>query len=142
MNDMTSSRPYLIRAIYEWLLDNGQTPYLLINTEYNGVVAPKQFVRDGKIVLNISPNAVHNLAMSNDEIVFGARFGGKLMEIYVPTPAVLSIYSKENGLGMNFQEEKAKESSKMPESKEQTTAETRPPAKPDVSKRPKLTIVK
>lgn len=142
MQGMTSSRPYLIRAVYEWLLDNDQTPYLLINAEHEKVVVPKQFVREGQIVLNINPSAIRDLAISNEEIVFSARFGGKLMEIYVPTTAVLSIYSKENGLGMAFHDENTVQTATTEESKTPVVAAAQTTAKPNVSKRPKLTIVK
>jgi stringent starvation protein B len=137
MHGMTSSRPYLIRAIYEWLLDNNQTPYLLINAEHDGVSVPRQFIHEGQIILNVSPTATRGLTMSNENIVFSARFGGKLMDVYVPISATLSIYSKENGLGMSFQEERSTE-----EIKDKANTEARPPLKPDPGKRPKLTIVK
>lgn len=102
---MTSSRPYLIRAIYEWIVDNGLTPYLLVNAAAEGVVVPTQYVDNGKIVLNVSPHAVNALQLGNEWITFGARFSGTPMQVNVPPSAVLAIYAKENGQGMLFNEE-------------------------------------
>ncbi|MBZ4193905.1 MAG: ClpXP protease specificity-enhancing factor [Candidatus Contendobacter sp.] len=102
---MTSTRPYLIRALYEWIEDNNMTPHLLVNTEASGVTVPKQHVREGQIILNITPSAVHNLRMGNDWIEFSARFGGAARAIQIPVQAVLAIYARENGQGMAFSEE-------------------------------------
>ncbi len=102
---MTPSRPYLIRALYEWIVDNGLTPYVLINAEYPEVVVPGQYVENGKIVLNINPSAVQNLLLSNQSLELDARFSGSPMHVYVPIMAVLAIYARENGKGMVFNEE-------------------------------------
>jgi len=102
---MTSSKPYLIRAIYEWLLANDQTPYILIDAMQSGVEVPVEFVNDGKIVLNISPTATQHLNLENKYIEFDARFGGIPTHVYAPTRAVMAIYSKENNRGMVFSEE-------------------------------------
>ncbi len=102
---MTSNRPYLIRAIHEWLLDNDCTPYLLVNAEAPGVEVPSQHINDGKIVLNISPRAVEGLRLGNDEVSFLARFSGVSRMVSVPVNAVLAIYARENGRGMMFGEE-------------------------------------
>lgn len=102
---MTPNRPYLIRALYEWLADNNQTPYLLVNAEYDDVQVPFDYVEDGRIVLNISMTAVRDLQLDNAAITFNARFGGRPMQVYVPPAAVLGIYSRENGQGMLFPEE-------------------------------------
>ena len=102
---MTSSRPYLIRAIHEWILDNNMTPHLLVDMEGEGVDVPAQQGQNGKIVLNISPNAVEGLVLGNDAIGFSARFGGIATEVYVPVESVLAIYARENGRGMVFNEE-------------------------------------
>lgn len=99
---MTSNRPYLIRALYEWLLDNDLTPHLLVDAEYEGVQVPGQFVEDGRIVLNVNPSAVMNLLMTNELISFNARFGGKETDVFIPPQAVLGIYARENGRGMLF----------------------------------------
>jgi stringent starvation protein B len=102
---MNSSRPYLIRAIHEWILDNEMTPHLLVDIESEGVDVPAQQGQNGKIVLNISPQAVEGLMLGNDAIGFRARFGGIATDVYVPVTAVLAVYAKENGRGMVFSEE-------------------------------------
>ena len=101
---MSSSRPYLIRAIYDWVIDNNFTPYLLVNAENDHAIIPKEYVEDGKIVLNINPSAISDLQLGNDYIMFNARFSGKAMEVSVPIAAVLAIYARENGQGMMFDE--------------------------------------
>jgi stringent starvation protein B len=104
---MTPNRPYLVRALYEWILDNHMTPHLLVNAEQPGALVPAQFVQEGKIVLNIGPSAVRGLVLGNELISFNARFGGAAMDIEVPSTAVLGIYARENGRGMLFPEEEA-----------------------------------
>ncbi|MEW8507438.1 MAG: ClpXP protease specificity-enhancing factor [Candidatus Thiodiazotropha sp.] len=105
MSEMSSNRPYLIRALYDWLVDNGKTPYLMVNTALDGVVVPDQFVEEGRIILNVDPAAVSGLTLNNDLISFSARFGGKAEEILIPPRAVMGIYAKENGQGMLFPED-------------------------------------
>ena len=102
---MISSRPYLIRAIHEWIVDSDLTPYLLVNAEMPNVTVPQQYIQDGRIILNISPSAVRGLELSNDWVMFSARFGGVSMEISVPPAAVMAVYAKENGRGMVFSED-------------------------------------
>lgn len=104
---MTSQKPYLIRAIHEWLLENGCTPYVLVNTLYEGVEVPNDYVKDNRIVLNIAPDAVRDLSLANDWISFSARFAGKPMTIFIPIMSVQAIYGKENNEGMFFPEEPA-----------------------------------
>lgn len=99
---MKSSRPYLARALYEWLLDNELTPYLVVDATLPGVEVPRQFVQNGQIVLNVAPTAVRDLFMENQAIGFNARFGGQPMQVMVPTPALIAIYARENGVGMVF----------------------------------------
>lgn len=103
---MTSSRPYLLRALYEWILDNDCTPYIVVNAYLDGVMVPQEYVKDGQIILNISPTAVQNLQMSNDGIEFNGRFAGMPTPVHVPTGAVMGIYARENGQGMVFDAEK------------------------------------
>lgn len=105
MSAMTSNRPYLIRALYDWIVDNDMTPHLLVDAGGDQVVVPQQFVQDGRIVLNVSPDAVRDLDLGNEAILFGARFGGMSMDVVVPPRSVLGIYAKENGRGMLFPEE-------------------------------------
>jgi len=102
---MTSQKPYLIRAIYDWLLDNQLTPYLLVNTLIDGVKVPEDFINENKIVLNIAPDAVQHFQADNHWITFSARFAGKAMELFIPIEAVLGVYGKENNQGMFFSEE-------------------------------------
>lgn len=102
---MTSNRPYLIRAIYDWIVDNNLTPYLLVNADYPDVEVPQEHVNGGRIVLNISPNASRGLHLENDKIVFTARFSGIARQVFVNPAAVLAIYAKENGRGMEFGED-------------------------------------
>jgi len=101
---MTSSRPYLIRALYEWIIDNGLTPYILVDVEKEGLNAPTEYADNGKLVLNIAPRAVRELNVGNDAITFSARFGGTARDVFVPIQAVMAIYARENGQGMLFSE--------------------------------------
>ncbi len=101
---MTSLRPYLIRALYDWILDNSFTPYLLVNAECEEIVVPQQYIQEGRIVLNMRPEAIHDLVLGNEQIVFSARFEGKPMQVEIPIYAVLAIYAQENGKGMIFDE--------------------------------------
>ena len=129
---MTSSRPYMIRAIYEWIVDNSCTPYLLVDSHAQGVQVPLEHVnKDGQIVLNISPSAVQSLLVENGAVSFSARFGGLPTDIWVPYVGVLGIYAKENGQGMIFEPEPDLE----PE-----PPEPEPPK--DDDKRPSLRVVK
>lgn len=102
---MTPSKPYLIRAIYDWLVDNELTPYLVVEVDHKDIQVPMEYVEDGRIILNISPKACRGLHLENDRIVFSARFTGIVHQIFVPPVAVQAIYAKENGRGMVFSEE-------------------------------------
>jgi stringent starvation protein B len=100
--NLTPTRPYLARAIYEWICDNNLTPHLLVDATQPNTLVSEQFIQDGQIVLNIAPHAVHKLNMSNDAITFSARFGGVSRDIYVPLNAVMGIYARENSQGLFF----------------------------------------
>ncbi|RLR18105.1 ClpXP protease specificity-enhancing factor [Sodalis-like symbiont of Bactericera trigonica] len=102
-------RPYLLRAFYEWLLDNQLAPHLVVDVTVDGVMVPMEFARDGQIVLNIAPRAVANLTLGNDDVQFNARFGGVPRQVVVPMAAVLAIYARENGAGTLFEPEVAYE---------------------------------
>jgi len=102
---MTSSRPYIMRALYEWIVDNDCTPYVLVDASIDDVMVPQQFVKDDQIVLNISPGAVMDLNISNGAVAFNGRFGGVATDVYVPIVAVVGIYARENGQGMVFEPE-------------------------------------
>lgn len=104
---MTSHRPYLLRALYEWIADNGMTPHLLVDATRPTVQVPRSAVKDGKIVLNVAERAVQRLEMGNDVIQFSARFGGVSQSVSVPVSAVLAIYARETGQGMALPEEAA-----------------------------------
>ncbi len=106
---MNSSRPYLLRAIHQWIVDNDCTPYLLVNANAPGVTVPREYIENEKIILNISPTAAHDLLLGDEEVVFNARFGGRPMEVVAPVTAVLAIYARENGQGMLFTEEAGEE---------------------------------
>jgi len=101
---MSPSQPYLLRAIYDWIVDNQMTPYVLVNAENDVAQIPRDYVENGKIVLNVSPVAVNGLELGNEYVMFNARFAGKPMEVNFPVTAVLAIYAKENGQGMVFNE--------------------------------------
>ena len=99
---MISSRPYLIRALYDWIVDSALTPHLLVDAEAEGVEVPEQSVQEGKIVLNVAPQAVRGLSLGNELIDFSARFSGVSRSVRVPISAVVAVYARENGQGMMF----------------------------------------
>jgi stringent starvation protein B len=132
---MTPNRPYLIRALYDWILDNQMAPYLMVNASYPGTQVPAGFVQDDKIVLNISPSAIRDLILGNEQIAFSARFGGVSMQVLVPLGAVLGIYAQETGRGMLFGDEEG-----MPDDDAAPDDEPRPPTPP--RERPTLKVVK
>ncbi len=101
---MKPRRPYLLRALHEWITDSGETPHVVVDATVDGVVVPRPFVKDGKIVLNVSLSATRGLQLANDALSFDARFGGANFAVYVPLRAVLGIYSRETGQGMIFPE--------------------------------------
>ncbi|EOC0413839.1 ClpXP protease specificity-enhancing factor [Cronobacter dublinensis] len=107
MSQLSPRRPYLLRAFYEWLLDNQLTPHLVVDVTLPGVLVPMEYARDGQIVLNIAPRAVGNLELANDEVRFNARFGGVPRQVTVPVAAVLAVYARENGAGTMFEPEAA-----------------------------------
>lgn len=112
---MTSSRPYLVRALYDWIIDNQCTPYLLVNALHDQVMVPQDHVNpDGQIVLNISPTAVSDFTLNDSSLFFSARFGGVSTDIFVPCAAIMGIYAKENQQGMIFEHEVEPESPPPP----------------------------
>lgn len=124
---MTSSKPYLVRALYEWILDNDNTPYILVDSTGEQVSIPNGIDSDGKVVLNLAPTAIQNLEMTNEMVSFSARFNGVSEQIFVPVAALLAIYARENGEGMMFPVEED----------DATSDSTATPAKP-----PTLTVIK
>jgi stringent starvation protein B len=102
---MTTPKPYIIRAYYEWIIDSGNTPYILVNTKFPGCFVPQEHVKDNKIVFNITHDVVNGLVLGNDAIEFKARFSGVPKQIYLPMGSIISIYAKETGEGTGFPEE-------------------------------------
>jgi stringent starvation protein B len=139
---MSSSRPYFVRAVYEWILDNNCTPHILVDAHTPGTQVPQQHVnKDGQIILNISPTAIKDFFMDNTAISFNARFSGVVNNLYVPCGAILGIYARENGQGMMFDPEQKPQ----PPAPETPPTPTRPePVSPsgNTPKRPGLRVVK
>lgn len=138
---MTPNRPYLLRAFFDWIVDNQCTPHLVVNADFPAVQVPTQFVQDGQIVLNISPSAVTQFAMDNQQLSFNARFGGQPMQVYVPMGAVLAIYARENGEGTVFTAEEFIEDEddfapvlESVETADDITPDDEPPTKPEKKK--------
>ncbi|MEE2001838.1 ClpXP protease specificity-enhancing factor [Alkalimonas sp. MEB108] len=127
---MTPNRPYLLRAFYEWIVDNDCTPYLVVDATFPQTKVPQQFVQNGQIVLNLAPSAVAQMQMGNEVISCSARFGGHPFALYIPVKAVLAIYAKENGAGTVFTLDEDEE---FPD--EQDT-EPAPEASPVTTKKP------
>ena len=126
---MTSSKPYLVRALYEWILDNDTTPYILVDTSSDQVSIPQGIANDGKVVLNLAPTAIQNLEMTNEHVSFSARFNGVAEDLYCPISALMAIYARENGEGMMF----------PPEESDDNTESSSVDDKP---KGPTLTVIK
>lgn len=140
---MTPSRPYLMRALFEWVLDNDSTPYVLVDANIMGTQVPLEYVNDGQIVLNISPSAVRDLLIDNEAMSFNARFAGVTQNVYVPIVAVLAIYAKETGEGMVFGNEAGAPDPNTPPpggKAKLTSVKNEPADKP--ASRPSLSIVK
>ena len=127
---LSSNRPYLVRAMYDWISDNGLTPYLLVDAQVDGVRVPSGAVKDGQVVLNVAVRAVSALELGNQAIRFQARFSGVSQQVEVPVPAVLAIYAHENGQGMMFPAEGA------------ASPEPDEPEPPPPRKGPQLRVVK
>ena len=129
-----SKRPYLIRAMHEWMGDNTHTPHIVVDTSVDGVSVPLEHVKDGKIILNISDSAAHNLKLTNNSVSFRARFSGVAFDVRVPMQSVLGIYARETGQGMIFSQD-----AELTEHIESPELEA---AVEDTRSRPHLTIVK
>ena len=139
-------RPYLLRAYYDWLIDNDFTPYLVVDATYWGVKVPVEYVKDGQIVLNLSASATGNLQLTNDFIQFNARFRGVAQDIYIPMGAALAIYARENGDGVMFEPEAAYEhpeqTEEQPTSFENVVDKTEKPKSTEKKSSSHLRIVK
>ena len=134
---MNSSRPYFLRALYEWIVDNALTPHLMVDAIQPGVSVPQQYVKDGKIVLNIAPDAVQNISMTNDWVNFDARFSGVVHRIRLPMMAISAIYAVENGRGMVFEQEELGDGDDTPPTNTPT-----PVVKTQPKGRPQLKVIK
>ena len=124
---MTSTKPYLIRALYDWIVDNGLTPHLLVEVTDERVKVPVQFVKDGSIVLNLSPTAVRELTLGNEFISFSARFGGVAHSVVFPVSAARMIFARENGRGMALPDESEDAASEAPLTDASSPPEEPPP---------------
>lgn len=137
---MTSTRPYLLRAMHEWMLDNDLTPQLVVDASSDDPRVPRQYVKDGRIVLNVSPNAVRHLSMSNDRVEFTARFSGTPFQVSVAPVHVVAIVARENGAGMSFPDEEAQAAAPSPAPEREPDPDGVPPPTP--GKRPSLKVIK
>jgi len=124
---MTSSKPYLVRALYEWLLDNDMTPHVLVNANVESVMIPKGIATDGKVVLNLAPSAIQQLEMTNEHLSFSARFSGVAQDVYCPMVSILAIYARENGEGTMFAEDASLEESKTEDGTDRKDKKSKPP---------------
>ena len=146
--NLPSNKPYLLRAIYEWIVDNNATPHVAIFAENPDVLVPQQFVEEGKIILNISPTAAQGLLIENESLSFSARFGGKPFNVYAPIGAILALYASENGEGLSFDYEASDDTPpddpKPPkiESVDSGSKKTDASTQSKKSKRPSLKVVK
>jgi stringent starvation protein B len=132
-----SRRPYLLRAMHEWIIDSGHTPHVIVDALRTGVEVPAAYVKDGKIVLNLSTTATQRLQLTNESIEFDARFAGVVHRVHVPMQAVLGVYARETGEGMVFSEGDSE-----PTPPEAPAPSDRPPTTPGDGRRAKLTVVK
>ncbi len=150
MSDIKPSRPYLLRALYEWVLDNNMTPHIAVDATLQDVQVPDQFVQDGQITLNIAPSAVQGLLIDDQGLSFSARFGGVPMNVYVPIIAVMAIFTRENGMGMGFGMEpgiealleQAEQGAVLEEVKAEAAADEETEAPRNTGKKPTLRVVK
>jgi len=145
---MTSNKPYVVRAFYEWILDNNLTPYVVVDTTVYGVLVPLAYVKDNQIVLNIAPDSVGSISLVGDVLEFSARFGGNLEHITVPYGAIGAIYAKENGAGTSLTIEHSQEPNQAdipqtPALSSVSSSSEDKPAKPAKSKgRASLKVIK
>ena len=139
---MTSSRPYIIRALYEWIIENDCTPYILVNAYEADVEVPQEHVKDGQIILNISPTAIQSLSIRNNAVDFEGRFAGIPKQVFVPIKAVMGIYAKENGQGMIFETDTGGNVPPDPAGPGGTKGSSGSESQPPSVKKPSLRIVK
>lgn len=145
--EMSSNRPYLVRAYYDWIVDNECTPHLIVDAESAGVEVPRDFVIEGQIVLNIAPRAVAGLLMNNTALSFNARFNGRPTDIYIPIEAVVGIYARENQAGIAFPAQALDDNREIGPGADQNAGEKSetdrdPPPAPGPGGPPRLRVVK
>lgn len=140
--DMTPKRPYLLRALYDWIVDNQLTPHLVVDATIVGTKVPQQFVKDGQITLNISPTAVAGLQLLDEAIRFNARFSGQPMEVIVPMTAALALFARENGAGAMFEAEPQLDKMPAPEELNDESSNAGKTSNKSSSKRPNLKVIK
>lgn len=141
MSEITSTKPYLIRALHEWCVDNGMTPHLLVAVDAQTRVPPA-YVKDGEIVLNLNYAATKDLQIGNDAVTFSARFSGVSQNLYVPISAVRGIFARENGQGMFFQPEPEPDATPAEAGEIETPVAEDKGKKPAIAKKPSLKLVK
>jgi stringent starvation protein B len=141
MADPKSTKPYLMRALYEWCVDNGLTPYISVVVDGNTRV-PREYVRNGEIVLNIGPLAAHRLKIGNELVELSARFGGVARDLAIPVAQVAAIYARENGHGMSFEIDRSKATSEEGASSVAAPPASPEPPEPQGGGKPTLRIVK
>ncbi len=148
---MTPRRPYLLRAFYQWILDNELTPHIIVDATMNGVRVPEEFVEDGQIVLNVAPHSIGNLEIGNEAVTFNARFSGRPHSLILPLYAIQAIYARENGAGTMFEPEEgynldAEEGifeEELPTTAKEVTSQDDDSGKPNRPKgRPSLRVIK
>jgi stringent starvation protein B len=138
---LPSTKPYLVRAIWEWCNDNAFTPYLMVEADASCRI-PQKFIKDGQIVLNISAESTQGLQIANESIDFQTRFGGVLHELYIPMARIAAIYARENGVGMAFEVEETPVQDALPPLDETPPPPDKTPDPPAPSGRPRLQRVK
>lgn len=142
VSEMTPKRPYLLRALYDWIVDNQLTPHLVVDATIVGTKVPQQFVKDGQITLNISPSAVVGLQLLDDAIRFNARFGGQPMDVIVPMTAALALFARENGAGAMFEAEPQLDKMPVEDAGQEQTDSAEQAQEKTKSKRPNLKVIK
>ncbi len=139
---MKARRPYLLRALHEWISDSNCTPHIVVDASMAGVEVPRQYVKDGKIVLNVSWSATGQLSLGNDFVSFSARFGGVNTAVRVPIQAVLAIYARETGQGTIFSEDDAEPPPSEPSPPSDAPPEPPKPSSPSDERRARFKVVK
>jgi len=142
MTSMTSNQPYLLRAFYEWIVDNDLTPYIVVDATNELVEVPQEFVKDGQIVLNVSPSACVNFSLDLDGLSFQARFSGQPRRLSMPCEAVMAIYARENGAGTVFATEEDSQPSGPTSLEDADASDVKDAPVPPKKGKPTLKVIK